>query len=426
MNTSTSLASLSLKELRDLARREGLKGYSRLRKDELVELLQKQPRSEKAEKPANGIITSVGYLDITKDGKGFLRGNGKTSSPKDIYVSPSQIKRFALRPGDLIVGQVRKPKSGEKYRSLVRVSTVNGEHPDKLLERPRFEQLTPVFPQRQLILETRPYIIGPRLIDLISPIGRGQRGLIISPPGAGRSTLIKQIANSLADNYRDIHILVVLVGERPEDITDMSRSVKAEVLAAAYDEPPEQHIHVADLALKRAQRMVELGRDVVILMDSLTHLAHAHNKLIPIKRRAYADDVAPEAIHAVREWFGAARNLENSGSLTIIATCLVETENPLDDFIYNELEPGANMKLRLDKSLADRHIYPAIDILHSGTRHEELLLDRDSLQKVWKMRRVIEAIRLKDPNVEPLLAVRERLRRTKNNYEFLNSLARDN
>lgn len=419
MVTSNDLASSSLKDLRVLARQEGISGYSRLKKDELIFLIE-DTRSRK-----NGKITGVGYLDISRDGKGFLFSNGLASGADVIYVSQSQIKRLGLRSGDLIVGRVRKPKSGEKYHSLLKVETVNGENPEVTARRPRFEDLTPIFPDQQLVLETKPHILAPRLIDLLCPIGRGQRGLIVSPPKAGKTTILKQIANGIADNYHDLHLMVVLIGERPEEVTDMSRSVKAEVLSSTFDDPVKQHVRVAELALNRATRLVEMGRDVVILLDSITRLARAYNMLMPPSGRTLSGGLDPAALYPSKRFFGSARNLENSGSLTLIATCLVDTGSRMDDVIYEEFKGTGNMELHLDRGLAERRVYPAIDVELSGTRREELLLPKETLQQIWIMRRMVEAIRTKQPNAEPLLAIRERLRRTRTNTDFLATLNRE-
>ena len=417
--TSNDLASQNLKELRALARQEGLSGYSRLKKNELVFLL------EDAQAKKNGKITGVGYLDVTRDGKGVLRSNGLASGADVIYVSQSQVRRLGLRSGDLVVGRVRKPKSGEKYHSLLKVETINGESPAVIAKRARFERLTPIFPDQQIVLETRPLILAPRMIDLLSPIGRGQRGLIVSPPKAGKTTILKQIANGLINNYHDLHLMVVLIGERPEEVTDMSRSVKAEVLSSTFDDHVKEHVRVAELALNRATRLVEMGRDVVILLDSITRLARAYNMLMPPSGRTLSGGLDPAALYPSKRFFGAARNLENSGSLTIIATCMVDTGSRMDDVIYEEFKGTGNMELHLNRSLAERRIYPAIDVERSGTRREELLLDKEILQQIWTMRRMVDAIRAKQPGAEPLLAIRDRLRRTRSNKEFLATLNRE-
>ncbi|NOX62640.1 MAG: transcription termination factor Rho [Chloroflexi bacterium] len=416
MNENTPLENYTLAELRALARQEGLSGYSRLKKDELLQALKKHlERDEEI-----GVFT--GYLDIAKDGKGYLRGYRMKESRQDVYVSPAQIKRFGLRSGDLVKGTVRKPKEGEKYRSLLQVMAVNDIHPEDAIDRPSFDKLTPIHPEQQYILETRPYILGARFIDLVAPVGRGQRGLIVSPPKAGKSTLLKQIANGVAENYPGVHVMVVLVGERPEEVTDMQRAVKADVLSSTFAEPPEQHIHVAEMALNHAVRLAELNRDVVLLLDSLTRLVRAYDMVMPPSGRTLAGGLDPAALHPAKQFFGAARKLEDGGSLTIVATCTVDAGSRLDDAIYEEFRDAANMELRLDGNLAQRRIFPAIDIDRSGTRHEELLLDEHTVQAVRKLRRMVEALRVSQPGVEPLLAVRERLRRTRTNREFLASL----
>ncbi len=416
MTTSTQLDTHSLKDLRALARLEGLAGYSRLKKEELVTLLgQNQARKE-------GVSQGIGYLHIQRDGKGFLRSLRQPPSDHDPYISPAQIKRFALRSGDLIEGPVRSPKEDEKYRSLLQVITVNGLDPEAAMGRPRFDTLTPVFPDQQYVLETKPHILGTRLIDLVSPIGRGQRGLIASPPKAGKTTLLKQIANGLTDNYKSLYVMVVLIGDRPEDVTDMRRSIEALVVSSTFDEPAEHHVAVAELALAHAARLVELNQDVVVLIDSLTRLTRAYNLVMAVPGRAVSSTLDPAAIQAAKRMFGLARKLEGGGSLTILATCQVGTGGHLDELIYDEFRGTGNMDLRLDHSLAERRIYPAINIEQSGTRREELLLDGATLQQVWTMRRMMDAIRAAQPNAEPYLAIRDRLRRTRDNREFLASL----
>lgn len=416
MTTSTSLENQSLKDLRALARLEGLAGYSRLKKEELVALLgQNQAQKE-------GISQGIGYLHIQRDGKGFLRSLRQPPSEYDPYVSPAQIKRFALRSGDLIEGPVRQPKEGEKYRSLLQVNTVNSLDPEAAMSRPRFETLTPVFPDQQYVLETKPHILGTRLIDLVCPIGRGQRGLIASPPRAGKTTLLKQIANGLTDNYKSLYVMVLLIGDRPEEVTDMRRSIEALVVSSTFDEPAEHHVAVGELALDHAARLAELDQDVVILLDSLTRLTRAYNLVLGAPGRAISNTLDPSALQAAKRVFGSARKLEGSGSLTILATCQIETGSRLDELIYDEFRGSGNMDMRLDHSLAERRIYPAVNIEQSGTRREDLLLDSATLQQVWTMRRMMDAIRTSQPNAEPYLAIRDRLRRTRDNREFLASL----
>lgn len=413
----------SLPELRALARDNGLSGYSRLKKHELVTLLEKHALPQRTHGQSEPEV--VGFLDVTKDGRGFLRNRNMVESKSDVYVSPSQIKRLGLRNGDFVKGTARDPRNGEKFRSLLKVAVVNGIDPENTVERPRFERLTPVFPDQQFRLETKPHILAPRVIDLLCPIGRGQRGMIVSPPKTGKTTILKQIANGLAENYPGLHLMVVLIGERPEEVTDMARSVQAEVISSTFDDPVEQHVSVAEMALSRAVRLVELKRDVVVLLDSLTRLTRAYNLSLPPSGRTLSGGLDPAALYPPKRFFGAARKLENSGSLTMIATCLVDTGSRMDDVIYEEFKGTGNMELHLSRSLAERRIFPAIDISRSGTRREELLLDKETLRKVWKMRRMVEAIRTNQPGVEPFLAVRERMRRTRDNEEFLASLSRE-
>ncbi len=425
MPSNKPLASLSMKDLRVLARQEGLSGYSRLNKEELVFRLESARSRKRDSSPKTP--KGYGYLEIFQDGKGFLRSNSthRNRSKQTVYVSQSQIKRFGLRRGDLVTGPVRKPKSGEKYHSLLKVESVNGEDPEETLDRPHFENLTPIFPDRQLILETKPHILAPRLIDLLSPIGRGQRGLIVSPPKAGKTTVLKQIANGIVGNYSNLHMMVVLIGERPEEVTDMARSVKAEVVSSTFDDPADQHVNVAELAVNRAKRLAEMHKDVVILLDSITRLARAYNMLMPSSGRTLSGGLDPASLYPAKRFFGAARNLEDSGSVTIVATCLVDTGSRMDDVIYEEFKGTGNMELHLDRSLAERRIFPSLDIERSSTRREELLLDKETLQRVWTMRRMVDAIRQNQPGAEPLLAIRERLRRTRTNDEFLATLSRD-
>ncbi|MCO6449705.1 MAG: transcription termination factor Rho [Caldilineales bacterium] len=415
MNNSRSLETRSLNELRSLARQEGLSGYSRMKKDELVQYLKQHLGRDNTSQV-------TGYLDINKDGRGLLCNARMVHSKHDVYVSNAQIKRFGLRTGDMVQGQVRKAKEKERYRSLVQITSVNGIHPEDGVDRPEFEQLMPVLADQQLALETRPYILGTRLIDMVSPIGKGQRGLIVGPPRTGRTTIVKQIANGLADNHPAIHTMVILVGERPEEVTDMRRSVKAEVVSTTFDESATRQTAVAELALQHALRLVELQRDVVILLDSLNSLTRAYAMSLPGLSRAISGGPDPEALQATKHYFGMARNLEEQGSLTIVATCLTDTGSAFDDAIYEEFKGTNNMELRLDQRLAERRIFPAIDIPRSRTRHEELLLNEDTLQRVWTLRRMVDALRITQPGIEPLLAVRERLRRTRTNSEFLNSL----
>lgn len=406
----------TLNELQDLARDMGVSGYSRMKKTDLILRLLRHKAEEQ------GYIFGGGVLDIIQDGIGFLRSDHLLPGPDDVYVSQSQIRRFGLRTGDMVIGQVRPPKETEKYYGLLRVEAVNGLDPEQAKRRPQFEQLTPIFPDELLDLETSSNILATRLINLLAPIGRGQRGLIVSPPKAGKTTILKQIANGITANYDDVHMMVVLIGERPEEVTDMDRSVEAEVYSATFDAPVQDHVRVAEMSLARAKRLVEAGRDVVILADSITRLARAYNLTVSPSGRTLSGGLDPAALYPPKHFFGAARNVEEGGSLTIIATCLVDTGSRMDDVIYEEFKGTGNMELHLSRRLQERRIFPAIDIERSSTRREELLLEPDVLQKVWTLRRMIDAI---GGGVEATEAVVERLSQTEANAEFLKSLHHD-
>ena len=409
------LETLTLSDLRDMARSKDVVGYSRLKKQDLIlRLLQEQAESR-------GFIFRGGVLQIVQDGIGFLRSDHLLPGPEDVYVSQSQIRRFGLRTGDMVIGQVRPPKENEKYYSLLRVEAINGLDPERSKHRPRFERLTPIFPYEQLRLETQPNIYAPRLIDMLAPIGRGQRGLIVSPPMAGKTTILKQIANGISYNYDDVHLMVVLIGERPEEVTDVDRSVEAEVASSTFDEPVESHARVAEMALERAKRLVEVGRDVVILLDSITRLARAYNLIVPASGRTLSGGLDPAAVFPPKRFFGAARKLEEAGSLTIIATCLVDTGSRMDDIIYEEFKGTGNTELHLNRRLAERRIFPALDIGRSATRREDLLLKPDVLARVWTLRRMIDAI----GGQEAMAPILERLAKTRSNAEFLATLGKD-
>lgn len=410
------LETKTLSELQDLARELDITGYSRLKKHDLaMRLLQAQAESQ-------GLLFGGGILDIVADGIGFLRHGDLLPSPDDIYVSQSQIRRFGLRAGDTVIGQVRPPKENEKYFGLLRVEAVNNQDPEQAKRRPWFDRLTPIFPREQLRLEYGQFPLSNRLLDILAPIGRGQRGLIVSPPKAGKTTILKEIANGLSANYSDLHLMVVLIGERPEEVTDMARSVEAEVTAATFDEPVQHHVRVAEMALERAKRLVEVGRDVVILADSITRLARAYNLVVPPSGRTLSGGIDPAALYPPKRFFGAARNIEEGGSLTIIATCLVDTGSRMDDVIYEEFKGTGNMEMHLHRKLAERRMFPAIDIERSSTRREELLLSKDVLGRVWTLRRMIDALGGGADAVEPVL---DRLRKTRSNAEFLASLNRE-
>ncbi len=410
------LEAKTLEELRSVAREFEVSGYSKLKKSDLI------LKILKANAEAQGYIFGGGVLEIVQDGIGFLRSVDLLPGPDDIYVSQSQIRRFGLRTGDMVIGQVRPPKDTEKYFGLLRVEAVNGLDPESAKKRPVFERLTPIFPLVRLKLETRRGILATRLLDMLAPIGRGQRGLIVSPPKAGKTTILKQIANGISGNHEDVHMMVVLIGERPEEVTDMDRSVDAEVMAATFDDPESDQTRVAEMALAKAKRLVEGGRDVVILMDSLTRLARAYNLVVPPSGRTLSGGIDPAALYPPKRFFGAARNLEEGGSLTIIATCLVDTGSRMDDVIYEEFKGTGNMEMHLSRKLAERRFFPAIDIEKSSTRREELLLGEDELSRVWTMRRMITAV---GGGTEATEMILERLPKTADNAEFLSTLNKD-
>ena len=408
-----------------MARELEISGYTRLKKHDLILRLLKHNAERQ------GYIFGGGVLDIVQEGIGFLRSDRFLPGPEDVYISQSQIRRFGLRTGDMVIGQVRPPKETERYFGLLRVEAVNGLDPEAAKLRPSFKRLIPIFPNQMLVLETKPDILASRLLDLIAPIGRGQRGLIVSPPKAGKTTVLKQVANGITTNYNDIHLMVVLIGERPEEVTDMDRSVEAEVVAATFDDPVQTQVRVAEMALERAKRLVESDKDVVILLDGITRLTRAYNLTVPPSGRTLSGGVDPAALYPPKRFFGAARNIEDGGSLTIIATCLVETGSRMDDVIYEEFKGTGNMELHLNRKLAERYIFPAFDIERSGTRREELLLDKETLEKVWIMRKMASYMMAPPPSgagleiTGTLEALLERMSRTKNNQEFLATLSRD-
>jgi transcription termination factor Rho len=412
------LESKNLTELQDIARTMGVTGYTRLKKYDLV------MRLLKADTESQGLIFGGGTLEVIQDGIGFLRANKQMNpGPDDVYISQSQIRRFGLRTGDSVIGQVRPPKESEKYYGLLKVEAVNGLDPEVAKKRPKFEELTPIFPNQQLVLETQPSILTTRLIDMVCPIGRGQRGLIVSPPKAGKTTVLKQIANGISENFPEVILMVLLIGERPEEVTDMDRSVEAEVLSSTFDEPVQSHVRVAEMGLERAKRLVEAERDVVILLDSITRLTRAYNLTVPASGRTLSGGIDPAALYPPKNFFGAARKIEEGGSLTIIANCLVDTGSRMDDVIYEEFKGTGNMELHLDRRQAERRLFPAFDIVRSGTRREELLLPADTLQRVWTLRRMIDMLR--QAGEDPLEPVLERLRKTRNNKVFLETLSQN-
>jgi len=408
-------------QLIEIGQQMAIEDVGVLRKSDLIfRLLQSQAE-------ARGNVFSGGFLEVSDDGNyGFLRGESMLPGPHDIYVSQSQLRRFALRPGDYVTGQVRHPKDNEKYYGLLKVEAVNGMDPETAKRRPYFENLTAIFPNQQLKLETTPDNLTHRLIDLIAPVGRGQRGLIVSPPKAGKTMLLKNIANGIATNYPDVHLMVLLIGERPEEVTDMQRSVRGEVVSSTFDEPVEDHTRVAEMALERAKRLVEAGKDVVILLDSITRLTRAYNLALPPSGRTLSGGVDPVALYPPKRLFGAARKCEEGGSLTVLATCLVDTGSRMDEVVFEEFKGTGNLELRLDRKLAERRFYPAIDVQGSSTRREELLLDEKTLKGVWLVRRMTAMISQNSPNqLEATERLLERIARTTTNEEFLSSLRTD-
>ncbi|MFC1860565.1 transcription termination factor Rho [Chloroflexota bacterium] len=407
-------------ELLEIAKETGLSSCTGLKKQELImRLLQAYAEQQ-------GNTFCGGILEIMTDGYGFLRQETLLPGSNDIYVSQSQIRRFGLRTGDMVAGQGRPPKASEKYSSLLRIEAINDINPELAKKRPRFTSLTPTFPDQLINLETPDEDLSARLINLIAPIGRGQRGLIVSPPKAGKTILLKSIANAAMTNYNDIHLIICLIGERPEEVTDMKRSVKAEVISATFDEAIENQTRVADLALERAKRIVEGGKDVLILLDGITRLTRAYNLAVPPSGRTLSGGIDPAALHPSKRFFGAARNVDEGGSLTIIATCLIDTGSRMDEVIYEEFKGTGNMELHLDRRLAERRIFPAMDIQRSGTRREELLLGEDTIKQVWLLRRMVSMVSSDSINfTEATERVLERMRRTKTNTEFLANLSKE-
>ncbi|MFC1932902.1 transcription termination factor Rho [Chloroflexota bacterium] len=407
-------------ELVEMVKEMGVSNYASLKKQDMImRLLQAYTEQE-------GNTFCSGILEMMSDGYGFLRNGTLLPSSTDIYVSQSQIRRFSLRNGDMVAGQGRPARAGEKYFSLLRIEVVNGINPELAKSRPHFGSLTPTFPDKLIDLETTGDNIAARLINLIAPIGRGQRGLIVSPPKAGKTILLKSIANCAMTNYNDIHLMVCLIGERPEEVTDMKRSVKGEVISATFDEPVEDHTRVAALALDRAKRLVESGKDVLLLLDGITRLTRSYNLAMPSSGRTLSGGIDPAALHPAKHFFGAARNTEEGGSLTIIATCIVDTGSRMDDLIYEEFKGTGNMEVHLDRRLAERRTFPAIDIGRSGTRREELLLDEDTIKQVWLLRRMVSMISSDSVHfAEATERVLEHLRKSKTNAEFLATLNKE-
>ena len=408
----TELKEKKINDLCKIAKEYNINNFSRIKKMDLIfKILQ-------AETEKKGYMFSEGILEIMSEGFGFLRTSGYLPGENDIYISPSQIRRFNLSVGDLVSGQVRPPKEGERYYALLKIEAVNHEDPELSKERIDFQNLTPLFPRKMIKLENKSSGLSTRIIDLFSPIGKGQRGLIVSPPKAGKTILLEKIANGITINHPEINLMVLLVDERPEEVTGMQRSVKAEVISSTFDQPVSNHIKVAEVVLERAKRLVEQKKDVVILLDSITRLARAYNQTIPTSGKTLSGGLDSSALYLPKRFFGAARNIEEGGSLTILATALVETGSRMDDVIFEEFKGTGNMELRLDRELSENRIFPAIDIRKSGTRKEELLLSKEKLQKVWLLRRALAS----QPSLGAVKLVISKLKKTKNNQEFLDSI----
>lgn len=413
------LKAKTVAELHEMAKDLEIVGQSRMNKDDLImQLLRAKIEQE-------GMIFGGGVLDIVDENKGYLRPDHYKPGPDDVYVSQSQIRRFGLRDGDLVIGQMRPPKENERYYSLLRVEAVNNDDPEAAKRRPVFESLTPIFPEERFLLEVPYDTPATRLLSMITPIGKGQRGLIVSPPKAGKTTVLKHIANGITASHPEVILMVALIGERPEEVTDMARSVNAEVISSTFDEHTRNHAKAAEATLARAKRLVEAGEDVVILLDSITRLSRAYNLVVQPSGRTLSGGLDPAALYPPKHFFGAARNIEDGGSLTIIATCLINTGSRMDDMIYEEFKGTGNMELHLSRRLQERRIFPAFDIERSSTRREELLIDEDTLEKVWLMRqRFLDS---QTSGYSPEQAMKELLRvlkRTRNNEEFLNLFVR--
>jgi len=408
------LKELKISELNKLARDLKVDGTGGLKKQDLIfKILQAQTEKE-------GLIFGEGVLEILEDGFGFLRSPkyNYLPGPDDIYISPSQIRKFDLRTGDTVSGQIRPPKEGERYFALLKVEAVNFENPEKAKEKILFDNLTPTYPDERIVLETAPSEVSMRVMDLLTPIGKGQRGLIVAQPYSGKTVLLQKVANAITTNYPDVILIVLLIDERPEEVTDMQRSVKGEVVSSTFDEPPERHIQVAEVVLEKAKRLVEHKKDVVILLDSITRLARAYNTTVPHSGKILSGGVDSSALHKPKRFFGAARNIEEGGSLTIIATALIDTGSRMDEVIFEEFKGTGNMEIQLDRNLFQRRIYPSIDIKRSNTRKEELLVKDDELKRIWVMRKVLNELN----SIEAMELLIERLSKTKTNTEFLNSL----
>jgi len=404
----------TIAELTEVARELNLEGVSAMKKQDLIfKILETQTQR-------NGVINAEGVLEILPDGFGFLRSANYNylPGPDDIYVSPSQIRRFNLRTGDTVAGQVRPPKEGERYFALLKVDTINFEPPDAVKQKVLFDNLTPIYPNKRIWLETTPEELSMRVMDLLIPLGKGQRGLVVAPPRTGKTILLQKIANSIAKNHPEIYLIVLLIDERPEEVTDMQRSVKGEVVSSTFDEPPERHVTVAEIIIEKAKRLVEHKKDVVILLDSITRLGRAYNTIVPSSGKVLSGGVDSNALQRPKRFFGAARDIEEGGSLTIIATALIDTGSRMDEVIFEEFKGTGNMEIVLDRKLADRRVFPAFDITRSGTRREELLLSEADLNKVWILRKIL------NPNnpVEAMEFLLDKMRRAKSNKAFLESM----
>jgi transcription termination factor Rho len=413
-----------LAKLRQIGQSLNIPNAQRLKKELLI------LRIRQVEAEREGLEVRGGILEIMNEGVGFLRSDYRIG-PDDVYVSQAQLRRYELRNGDLVIGNVRPPRESERHYGLIKVESINGLSPDEARRRPNFEDLTPIFPDKRYDLETDRSILSTRVINLIAPIGRGQRGMIVSPPKAGKTTILKDLANAISQNNPEVHLIVALIGERPEEVTDMDRSVDGEVVASTFDEPVSSHVRTAEITLERAKRLTEIGRDVVILMDSLTRLARAYNLVVNPSGRTLSGGMDPSALYPPKRFFGAARNLEEGGSLTIIATALVDTGSRLDDVVYEEFKGTGNMELHLSRRLQERRIFPAIDIERSSTRREDLLLGPDILQRSWLMRRMYLQMIANPPQgagMDPAVAteaILQRMIRSRNNQEFLENLVED-
>jgi len=410
----SELKSKKIVDLNELAKNLKIEGYSDFRKQDLIfKILEAQTAKD-------GLTFSKGVLEVLPDGYGFLRSSDYNylPSPDDIYVSPSQIKKFSLRTGDFVSGQVRPPKEGERFFALLRVEAVNGLAPEGIRGRTLFDNLVPVYPTKKIPLESAPGEYSMRVVDMLAPIGKGQRGLIVSPPKSGKTILLQKLANSITRNQPDIKLIVLLIDERPEEVTDMERSVQGDVISSTFDEPPERHVQVANMVIEKAKRLVEAKDDVVILLDSITRLARAHNIVVPHSGRILSGGVDSNALHKPKRFFGAARNTEDGGSLTIIATALIDTGSRMDDVIFEEFKGTGNMELVLNRDLSDRRIYPAIDVNRSGTRREDLLMKEDELAKVWILRKILSDF----SPIEAMDFLLDKIRGTRNNKDFLNNM----